>query len=187
MESFLIRRGGSESEVEFGPVGRAASVVDAGVWGRGMDEGSGDLGVAAMVLGRLARGELGREGGRCVDVGELGPGGVAGIIRILSVYVFRESRCNLTTLQMYPYCFGESVKYELALATSHSVTLKAAGGPLKFWMEICRDIYCLCCADDGTERIAATYRAYVFHMIGLNLLKSNLHHSGIYSWNTLAD
>lgn len=51
-----------------------------GVWGRGTDEGSGDLGVAAIVLGRLARGELGREGGRCVDVGELGRGGVVGII-----------------------------------------------------------------------------------------------------------
>lgn len=79
MESFLIKRGGSEREVEFGPVGRPASVVDAGVWGRGMDEGRGDLGVAAMVLGRLARGELGREGGRCVDLGELGAGGVVGI------------------------------------------------------------------------------------------------------------
>lgn len=55
-----------------------------GVWGRGTDEGSGDLGVAAMILGRLARGELGREGGRCVDVGELGRGGVFGII-IVSV------------------------------------------------------------------------------------------------------
>lgn len=33
-----------------------------------------------MILGRLARGELGREGGRCVDVGELGWGGVFGII-----------------------------------------------------------------------------------------------------------
>lgn len=43
-----------------------------------MDVGSGDLGVAAMILGRLARGELGREGGRCVDVGDLG-GGVFGI------------------------------------------------------------------------------------------------------------
>lgn len=51
-----------------------------GVWGRGTDEGSGDLGVAAMVLGRLARGELGREGGRCVDVGELDRGGVVGMI-----------------------------------------------------------------------------------------------------------
>lgn len=37
-----------------------------------------------MILGRLARGELGREGGRCVDVGELGWGGVFGII-IMSV------------------------------------------------------------------------------------------------------
>lgn len=63
MESFLIKSGGSEGEAEFGPVGRAVSIVDTGVWGRGMDEGSGDLGVAAMVLGRLATGELGREGG----------------------------------------------------------------------------------------------------------------------------
>lgn len=80
VESFLIKSGGSERETEFGPGGKAASVVDAGVWGRGMDEGSGDLGIAAMVLGRLARGELGREGGRCVDVGVLGRGGVVGII-----------------------------------------------------------------------------------------------------------
>lgn len=87
MESFFIKSGGSEREADFGPGGRAASVFDAGVWGRGMDEGSGDLGVAAMVLGRLARGELGREGGRCVDVGELGRGGVVGILNIIIVYV----------------------------------------------------------------------------------------------------
>lgn len=69
---------------DFGPERRAVSAVDVGVWGRGTEEGSGDLGVAAMILGRLARGELGKDGGRCVDVGELGWGGVFGII-ILSV------------------------------------------------------------------------------------------------------
>lgn len=68
---------------EFGPEGRAVLAVDVGVCGRGTDDGSGDLGVAAMILARLARGELGREGGRCVDAGELG-GGVFGII-IMSV------------------------------------------------------------------------------------------------------
>ena len=80
MESFFTNSGGSERQAEFGGGRGAVSVVDVGVWGRGTDEGSGDLGVAAMVLGRLARGELGREGGRCVDVGELDRGGVVGII-----------------------------------------------------------------------------------------------------------
>lgn len=72
--------------MKFGPEDRAVSAVEVGVWGRGMDEGRGDLGVAAMVLGRLARGELGREGGRCVDIGELGRGGVFGIIIVYVIW-----------------------------------------------------------------------------------------------------
>lgn len=83
--------------MEFGPEGRAVSAVDVGVWGRGTDDGIGDLGVAAMILGRLARGELGREGERCLDVGELS-GGVFGItiMAVIGSQLEGAVRCDRT-------------------------------------------------------------------------------------------